>query len=334
MKKRTISALLTILMLLTLTACGGDSQADTAGGDAAGDDAYQLSVILKTTASEHWQLIMAGCRAFEAEHPDVKIEVVGPASETSYDDQQNMIETALNNPDVDALIIAPLQSETAANLISGEERPVFAMDTNIDAPEIVSFIGTGNEEAAKLGATEAVAAAKASGHWDKIECIEIAGVQGDATNTARMNGYIAGITENGGTFLTDEVQYANAVADQAVVCMEAVIQTRPEGVAIVCANNDDMAVAAVRAAEGQPGYEHTIFLGFDGSTGACQAILDGDLTMSVAQKPYEMGYLACQAAYETLQGNKVESFIDSQIEVITPENAQARIDAVNAYLGS
>lgn len=90
-----------------------------------------------------------------------------------------------------------------------------------------------------------------------------------------MNGYTAGVNENGGTFLADEIQYANAVADQAVTCMEAIIQTHPDGIAIVCANNDDMAVGAVRAAEGNPSFANTIFLGFDGSTGACQAILDG-----------------------------------------------------------
>ena len=114
--------------------------------------------------------------------------------------------------------------------------------------------------------------------------------------------------------------------------MEAIIQTHPDGIAIVCANNDDMAVGAVRAAEGNPSFADTIFLGFDGSTGACQAILDGLLTMSVAQQPYEMGYLACQTAYDKLQGKDVDAVIDPGIEVISPENAQARIDKVNGYL--
>ena len=334
MTKKIIAMLMAGVMVLSLAACGGSDAAASAPAASApaAEEQLHFSVVLKTTASEHWQLVMAGCKQFEAENPNVTIDVTGPASETSYDDQQNMIETSLNNEDIDALIIAPLQSDVAANLIAGETRPVFALDTNIVAPEIVSFIGTGNEEAAKQGAALAVAAAKEAG-WETIECIEIAGVQGDATNTARMNGYTAGVEENGGDFLENEVQYANAVADQATTCMEAVMQLHPEGVAIICANNDDMASAAARAAAGAPGWEKTIFLGFDGSTGACQAILDGQMTMSVAQQPYEMGYKACEAAYKTLQGETVDSFIDSGIEVITPDNAQARIDMVNKYLG-
>ena len=334
--KRFLALALTLVMALSLTACGGKTAEKAPAADApassGADDGYLISVILKTSSSEYWQYIIAGAEAYEKDHPNVTVEIKGPPSETSYDEQQNMIETDMNNADIDGYVIAPLQSDVAANLIAGETRPVFALDTNISAPEIVSFIGTGNEEAAKQGAALAVQAAKDAG-WETIECIEIAGVQGDATNTARMNGYTAGVEENGGDFLEAEVQYANAVADQATTCMEAVMQTHPDGVAIICANNDDMASAAARAASGAAGWEKTIFLGFDGSTGACQAILDGQMTMSIAQQPYEMGYKACEAAYKTLMGETVDQFIDSGIEVITPENAQARIDTVNSYLG-
>ena len=51
-----------------------------------------------------------------------------------------------------------------------------------------------------------------------------------------MNGYKAGVEEAGGTFLSDEVQYADATADRATTAMEAIMQTHPEGIAIICAN--------------------------------------------------------------------------------------------------
>ena len=326
--KKFLALALTLVMVLSLTACGGKTGEKTPD---AGKSGYHISVILKSS-SEYWQYIIAGAEAYDKDHPNVTVEIKGPPSETSYDEQQNMIETDMNNAGIDGYVIAPLQSDMVANMIKGQTKPIIALDTKIEAPEVLSFVGTGNEAAAKMGALAAVDAAKAAG-WTEIKCIEIAGVQGDATNTARMNGYTAGVEENGGDFLEAEVQYANAVADQATTCMEAVMQTHPDGVAIICANNDDMASAAARAASGAAGWEKTIFLGFDGSTGACQAILDGQMTMSIAQQPYEMGYKACEAAYKTLMGETVDQFIDSGIEVITPENAQARIDTVNGYLG-
>ena len=208
-----------------------------------------------------------------------------------------------------------------------------AFDTDIDSDKCLAFIGTGNKEAAKQGALAAVEAAKAAG-WETIQCIEIAGVQGDETNTARMNGYMAGIEEAGGDFLEDEVQYANATADNAVTCMEAIMQTHPEGIAIICANNDDMAMAAARAAAGNEAYADTIFLGFNGDRAACDAILAGELTMSVAQMAYEMGYKAVETMVQALNGEEVEPFVDSGSEVISIDNAEERLATLDEQLGA
>ena len=183
----------------------------------------------------------------------------------------------------------------------------------------------GNKEAAKEGAKAAVEAAKAAG-WDEIKCIEIAGVQGDATNTARMEGYREGITEAGGEFLDNEVQYANATADLAVTSMEAIMNKFPEGVAIICSNNDDMALAAARTAADNPAYANTIFLGFDGQQSAVQAVLDGELTMTAAQNNYDIGYKAVETMVKILQGEEYDEVVDTGTEIITKENAQDRLD--------
>ncbi|MDO4616082.1 MAG: sugar ABC transporter substrate-binding protein [Lachnospiraceae bacterium] len=349
MKKRIVAVMMAAAMALSMAACGS-SASDSTSSEAASSAAesasstgeaaeageenedVKISLVFKTLASEHWQLMKAGAEAWADEHPEATVDIVGPPSETSYDEQLNMIETTRNS-DYDAYVIAPLQSDQVATAIAGETRPVIAVDTAIDAPEVIGFVGTGNEEAAKMGAIEAVQAAKDAG-WEEIKCIEIAGVQGDQTNTARMNGYKAGINEAGGEFLEDEVQYAEAVADKAVLCMEAIMQKFPEGIAIICANNDDMAVAAAKVAaeSGNENYANTIFLGFDGSTAACEAVLDGRLTLTCAQQPYEMGYLACQAAYEAANGQEIDEVIDSGTEIINTANAQERLDTVNGYI--
>ncbi|MBQ6205644.1 MAG: sugar ABC transporter substrate-binding protein [Oscillospiraceae bacterium] len=349
MKKKFLAGVLALMMTLSLAACGGgqtapanDGAADNADANAdaqseanvetetTGDENYHISVVLKTNSSEHWAYVQAGAEAYQKDHPNVQVDVKGPPSETSYDEQQNMIETDRNNSSYDAYVIAPLQNDMVANMIAGMDKPVIALDTNIVAPEIVSFVGTGNEAAAKMGAEAAVAMAKERG-WETIECIEIAGVQGDATNTARMDGYRAGVNESGGTFLDNEVQYANAVADQAVTCMEAIIQNHPEGVAIICANNDDMAVAAARTCEGNEAYANTVFLGFDGAQNACVAILDGQLTMSICQHPYQMGYLAVESAVKAIQGEELPDFQDTGTNVIDPDTAQDRLDELKGY---
>ena len=335
MKLRKLLALLLAgLMVFALAACGGGGggeEAPAEGGEEAAGGGKTIDVILKTTSSEYWGYVQAGAEAYGKEN-GVTVEVKGPPSETSFDEQQNMIETDLNDDKYDGYVIAPLQSDTVATLIAGKEKPILAVDTKIEAPEIKSFVGTGNEEAAKLGATKAVELAKERG-WEKIQCIEIAGGQGDQTNEARFAGYKAGVTEAGGEFLDGETQYADGTADKATTAMEAIMQNHPEGVAIICANNDDMAQAAARAAAGNDAWKNTVFLGFDGTLSACDSILAGEETMSVAQMAYEMGYKAVEACCKAIDGEELEAFIDSGADVVTPDNAQERKDTLNGYLG-
>ena len=341
-KRRWIAAALAGTMALTMTACSGadsapaqdDSAQASADSTAAAEgsgEVKRVSVILKTLAAEYWQYCKAGAEAYGEEH-DITVDVKGPSSETAFEEQMSMIETDLSTEGYDAYIIAPLQPDTVKTLVSGESRPVIALDSDIpDTPEVVSFVGTGNEAAAKLGGEAAVEAAKAAG-WTEIKAIEICGVQGEPTNEARKAGYMSGIEESGGDFLEEETQYADATADRAVNCMEAIMQTHPEGVAIICANNDDMAMAAARTAAGNAAYENTIFLGFNGDKSACESILNGELTMSVAQNAYDMAYKAVETACQAAAGETVEEFVDSGAEIVTTDNAQERLDTLNGYL--
>ncbi len=334
--KKLLAMSLALVMALSLAACGGKTDAPANTGDQTQtetptDGDINISVILKTTASEYWGYVVAGAKAYEKDHPNVHVEVKGATSETAYDEQQNMIETDMNNADIDGYVIAPLQADMVANMIKGQTKPIVAVDTNIEAPEVLSFVGTGNEAAGKLGGEAAANLAKERG-WEEIKCIEIAGVQGDSTNEARMKGYAAGIEAAGGTFLWDEVQYANAVADQAVSCMEAIMQNHPEGIAVICANNDDMAMAAARAAAGNAAYANTVFLGFDGIQSACKSILAGEETMSVCQEGYSMGYESVDAVVRALQGETLDAFIDAGASIVDPDTAEARLKQLQDYL--
>ena len=338
MKKRLLAMLLTGALCASMAACssGGEASTGETGGETGGESSgsgYSVDVILKTTASEYWQYVQAGAMAYMQDNPDVTVTVKGAPSETSYQDQLNMIQTDLADDSYDGYVIAPLQADMVANLISGQTKPIVAVDTKIDAPEVLSFVGTGNESAGALGGAAAVEAAEAAG-WTDIKAIEIAGVQGDTTNTDRMNGYMKGIEEAGGDFLEDEVQYADAVATKAVDAMNGIMSRYPDGIAIICANNDDMAIAAAKAAadSGNEAYANTIFLGFDGIQSACDAILEGRLTMSVAQQGYEMGYMAVEAVVNALNGETIEEFIDSGADVVTADNAQERKDTLQGYL--
>ena len=55
--------------------------------------------------------------------------------------------------------------------------------------------------------------------------------------------------------------------------------------------------------------------------------------MSVAQEAYSMGYMSVEKAVDALNGKTLEDFTDSGCDIVTPENAQERLDTLNGYLG-
>ena len=80
--KRFLALALTLVMALSLAACGGKTAEKTPAADAPAasetDDGYLISVILKTSSSEYWQYIIAGAEAYEKDHPNVTVEIKGP----------------------------------------------------------------------------------------------------------------------------------------------------------------------------------------------------------------------------------------------------------------
>ena len=70
--------------------------------------------------------------------------------------------------------------------------------------------------------------------------------------------------------------------------------------------------------------------GFDGNTSAISAIKDGTLGMDIAQLGYDMGYKAVEAAVKALEGEQVDSFIDSGSKVVDSTNCDEYSDDMKA----
>ncbi len=330
MKKKLLAMTLASAMLAgVLAGCGGSSAStDNGGSSAESGDAYNISVIVKLTDG-HFNKVMAGAKAYADEHDNVTVDIQSPTAATSYDEQVNMIETAVGNPSVDAIVVAPLQSDSASTLVANTDKVIIALDTDFTSDKKSAFVGTGNEDAAKSGGVAAVEAAKANG-VEKPTALIVTGVQGDETHEARLAGYKAGVEEAGGEVV--EVQYCDGMAEKAATAMESVMQKFPDGIDIVLSSNDDMAMSVVKIIKdsGNAKYADTIVCGFDGNTSAIQAIKDGTLTMDIAQLGYDMGYKAVEAAVKALEGEQVDSFIDSGSQVVDASNCDAYIEDMTA----
>ena len=123
--------------------------------------------------------------------------------------------------------------------------------------------------------------------------------------------------------------------DKAAAAMEAVIQKYPNGVDAVLSIADDMALAAAKVIKdsGNTNYADTVLCGFDGNQSAIETVKAGSLTIDIAQMGYDMGYKAVEAAVKVLDGDKVDSFIDSGSKVIDSGNIEDYIAVIHEVKG-
>ena len=329
MKKKILAMLMASAMALTMTACGGsasqsgsDSAADT-GSDAAGGN-HKISVILKTLNSEYWQAVSAGIKQ-AASDLDVTVDLQGPPSETSYDEQLNMIETTLGSSDAEALVLAPLQPDVATTAVANATIPVLSVDTTFTSDKLVSYVGVSNEDAAKSGGE--YVAEKLGG---KGNVVILAGVQGDTTSEDRVKGWTEGV-EAGGCKVLD-MQYTDAVADKAVTTLEGLMQQYPDQIDAVVCHSDDVAMGAAQALQSMGKQDDVVVCGFGGISGATP-VKDGSITATVDIGAYQMGYDCVARALDAIEGKTIDSFYPSDPTIIDSSNVDDFLAKLTEWKG-
>ena len=315
--RRSAAMLLAGLLAVSVSACGGENSgaadnSGTARADSSNGGTHKLSVVLKTTSSEYWSYVIAGIEQAEKDLGNVEVDVRGANSDTDFDGQLNMVETIVNADMCEAIAIAPLQADQIANALTGVKIPVLAIDTNFEQAE--TFIGTAHEDAAYQGGKYV---AEQIGKGGKV--VVLANIQGESTSEARVAGYRKALEEGGCEIIS--TQYTDGVGDKAVTVTDGVLQSFPDIDAIVCCA-DDVALGASRAIRqtGRDG-DGIIVCGFDGISSGVQAVVDGEISCTVAQDPYNMGYQCVKSLLDVVEGEKLDDFIDTGCKVITPDNA-------------
>lgn len=307
MKKRVFAMLLAGAMFASMTACAPQDNTSSAQADSQ----HTVAVILKTLNSEYWNCVASGIRQAEEDF-GCKVLLQGPPSETSYDEQLNEIETILAAEEAEALVLAPLQPDSAANAVANAKIPVLAVDTTFNSDKLLSYVGVSNKDAAAAGGK--YIAEKLGGQGNVII---LAGTQGDTTSEDRIQGWTQGVEEGGCTVL--DLQYTDAVADKAVTSIEGLLQQYPDQIDAVVCHSDDVAMGAANAIRSSGLTNEILVCGFGGISGA-QPVKEGVLAATVDIGPYTMGYDCVARALDAIEGKSIETFYPSETTVIDQSN--------------
>lgn len=307
--RRIIAIALVLMMIVSMTAC-------------VGEDKVEISVVLKTLASEYWGYVKNGCDA-AAKELGITVTVVGPDAESNIAGQVTMIEEQIA-AGCDAIVCAPNDAAAAANALKAaidKGIPVLSVDTNVGMEGQTSFVGTSNVDAAKQGG---LWAAEQLGEGAKA--VIIYGQEGDNTSNMRREGYEAACQEKGIEVLA--ALSGQNTTDGATKTMEDLLSAHPGEIDVVFCHNDDTAIGAMNACE-SAGVSDILIVGFDGNKSAVELIMADELIKAtVAQQPYAMGYEVVKAAYAAIQGQKVDAVISAPVKVVTKENGKDYLDSL------
>ena len=114
-------------------------------------------------------------------------------------------------------------------------------------------------------------------------------------------------------------QTANWRTDQALTLVENWLQTGTPLAAIV-ANNDDMALGAVKAVKDAGQVGKTLIIGLDATPNGLAAVKEGSMIATLSQSTTDQGLLAMETVVRVANGEKAQPEIYVPHTLITKEN--------------
>ena len=281
-----------------------------------GNGKKTIAFVPKAMDSEFWLTMRAGAEKAIEGRDDVVLSVLAPDREINVDQQVSILEDQIQRG-AKALVVAPAGSAQVLPVLQnaiGRSIPVILVDSDAPLSGKASYAGTDNRAGGTLAAKHVI---------EKVGSGKIAiitGVPGNQSQDDRAAGFLETIATVPGLQIVSR-QPANSERSLGLTVMENILTAHPD-IKAVFATNDQMALGAVEAIKARSPQAGIAVVGFDATAEAVQAIIDGTMSASVAQRPFEMGRRSVEAALALIDGRTVEPRIDTGTELVTTANAK------------
>ena len=286
-------------------------------------DEKTIAVIAKGETHAFWQAVRAGAEAAGAE-AGYKVTFRGPTSESESEvpNQREMVQAALNNPSVKAIVLATIGTGFTDELTAAYDKglPVVEFDSGLYAngadliegkDPTIGLVATDNRKAGGVVAENFYAYLKAQNVL--VDGYKIGVIQHDSTATGidRAEGFINKINElaaaDGISLVIDRQVKANNQGEYKLALTKLMDE---KAQAIFMTNEGVVNEVFPEVSDNKETYKDVLFCGFDCGTNQYNWIKDGGenyalLVGSVAQDSYGIGYNAVKLAIAKLNGEAV-----------------------------
>jgi ribose transport system substrate-binding protein len=276
-----------------------------------------IAVIPKGVSHFFWQTIHGGA---EAAGKELNVEIMwkGPAQETDYSGQINIVEDAINRR-VDGIVLAPSHGDALVPIVERAQKegiPVTIFDSGINTENYASYVATDNR---KGGVVAAERLAEKLGGKGKIA---ILGVKAGSVSTdQREQGFKETIEKKYPGIQIVDFQYGEADRTKSLDKATDIL-TRHADLNGVFASNESSTVGAVQAIKQKGLSGKVILVGFDSSPNLIDDLKAGAIDSLVLQDPFKMGYEGVKAMVAKINGQSPPRILDTGVNLLTKENLE------------
>lgn len=300
-----------LLAVFVLAACsiegedkGKTEEKSTETSVETKEGGYKIGVSLSTLNNPFFVSIREG---IEEKAKEEGAEVVISDAQNDSSVQSNQIEDLITQK-VDLIIINPVDSTAISSSVQKANEaniPVICVDRGSEDGEVLSLVASNNVEGGKMAGEFILEKV-----GENAEVIQLEGIPGASSTRERGQGFEEATKDKINLVASQPANFDRA---EGLTVMENLLQAQPDVKAVFC-QNDEMALGASEAIKASG--KDIVIVGFDGNDDAVEAVKNGDLAATVAQKPKEMGKLAMENAINHLKGETIEEQIDSPLELV------------------
>ncbi|AZY92935.1 LacI family transcriptional regulator [Paracoccus sp. Arc7-R13] len=288
---------------------------------AAGAQAGEIAVIVKTTNSNFWQNVNLGAQAAIEGQSEHTLSFDGPAAESAVADQVSQVENAINRG-VAGLVLAPSDPEALIPVVQRAYEsgiPVVIIDSALgEGAEgaFQAFLSTDNCAAGEQVAKRMIDEAGTTG---KVGIMSY--VAGVGSEIGRVGCFTSYLQENSDLEIVGPL-YSQSQMANALNQTTDMLASNPDLIGIFGAN-EPTAVGMGRAIEQAGKAGQLTALGFDGNEDLQQFVRDGVLTATAVQGSFAMGEMGVQTVMDILAGETVEPFINTGVVMVDKANIES-----------
>jgi ribose transport system substrate-binding protein len=285
----------------------------------------RILVVPKGTGTGYWASVNQGARK-AGEELKIAVTVRGPQTQDQHQAQVGIIAMGIRQA-YDAIVLAPNHVQRAAAVLEAavaQGIKVVLIDSNMNSRHHASFIESDNYQAGRAAARHL---ARLLGGKGEIALIRY--MANHASTHEREMGFLDTLSADHPQIKVVADPRMGSSVGSAYHMVSALLKKTPSLDAIFSVNGQ-ATIGTLRALREAGLLKKSRFIGFDLNPAIMDAIRKGEIDATIAQNPFQIGYLGVKTAHRLILNETVPEKIYTDTMLITAENLPS--EAVQQFI--